>query len=146
KEQLPLGVPFRDERGRSVTLGDYCDGGKPVVLVLAQYRCPMLCTLILNGLTDGLRELAGKEGFKVGEQFTVVVVSFDDRETPELAAAKKASHVEAYGFGGAGGWHFLTGVKASIEKLADQAGFQFRYDARKDAFAHASGILLLTPK
>ncbi len=147
KEQIPPELAFRDERGRAVRLGDYFDGSRAVVLVLVQYRCPMLCGLVLGGLTDGLRELAGKRGFKIGEHFTVVTVSFDEREKPELAAAKKSAHVEAYGFpGAAAGWHFLTGDKGSIEKLTDKAGFAFRHDAQTDQFAHDTGILLLTPE
>src|SRR6266542_4055136 len=147
KEQVPLRLPFRDEHGQMVRLGDYFDGSRPVILVLVQYRCPMLCNLVLNGLTESLRDLAGKRGFRVGEQFTVVTVSFDERETPELAAAKKAAHIEAYGFPGAAeGWHFLTGEKEAIAELADRCGFEFRYDAKKDQFAHPSGILVLTPE
>ncbi|MBI1914124.1 MAG: SCO family protein, partial [Planctomycetes bacterium] len=144
KEQIPPGLRFRDERGYSVRLGDYFGGSRPVILVLVQYRCPMLCNLVLNGLTESLRCLAGKKGFRGGEQFRVVTVSFDERETPDLAAAKKAAHVEAYGFPGAAeGWHFLTGEKEEIAKLADKCGFAFRYDAKKDQFAHPSGILIL---
>src|SRR5207253_6057002 len=101
KEQVPPDLRFRDEYGKAVRLGDYFDGHRPVVLVLVQYRCPMLCNLVLNGLTESLRDLAGKKGFRVGEQFRVVTVSFDERETPELAAAKKATHIEKYGFPGA---------------------------------------------
>src|SRR5262245_699867 len=123
KEKVPPELPFRDERGRRVRLGDYFDGRRPVILVLVQYRCPMLCNLILNGLTESLRDLAGKRGFRIGEQFTVVTVSFDEREGPELAAAKKAAHIEAYGFPDAAeGWHFLTGDKKEIAELADKCG------------------------
>ncbi len=147
KGKIPPGLRFRDEHGKSVRLGDYFDGRRPVILVLVQYRCPMLCNLVLNGLTESLRDLAGKKGFRIGEQFTVVTVSFDERETPELAAAKKAAHIEAYGFPGAAeGWHFLTGEKEAIAELADRCGFEFRYDAKKDQFAHPSGILVLTPE
>src|SRR5207248_6756271 len=124
KEQVPLSLSFRDEHGKTVRLGDYVDDSRPVILVLVQYRCPMLCNLVLNGLTESLRDLAGKRGFRVGEQFRVVIVSFDERETPELAAAKKSAHVEKYGFSGAAeGWHFLTGKKEEIAKLADKCGF-----------------------
>jgi len=147
KEQVPLDLYFRDERGRRVRLGDYFGGNRPVVLVLVQYRCPMLCNLVLNGLTESLRDLAAKRSFRVGEQLRVVTVSFDERETPDLAAAKKATHIEAYGFPGAAeGWHFLTGEKEEIAKLAEKCGFAFRYDAKKDQFAHPSGILILTPE
>jgi protein SCO1/2 len=139
-EQVPLNLPFNDECGRTVSLGDYFDG-KPVLLVLAYYRCPMLCTQVLNGLIFGLRGVS----FNAGDEFQVVVVSFDERETPDLAAAKKASYVRAYGRpGGERGWHFLTGAQASIDRLTRAVGFRYRYDPKQDQFAHGSGIMLLT--
>src|SRR5436190_2148072 len=108
-EQVPLDLTFRDEADRAVRLGDYF-GDKPVLLVLAYYRCPMLCTQVLNKLGDAL----GGVKLNAGADFHVVVVSFDAREKPELAAAKKASYVENYGRPGAdAGWHFLTGEQAS---------------------------------
>src|SRR5262245_32328464 len=147
KEKIPPGLRFRDEHGRSVRLGDYFDGRRPVILVLVQYRCPMLCNLVLNGLTESLRDLAGKKGFRVGEEFTVLTVSFDEREKPALAAAQKTAQVGAYGFSGAAeGWHFLTGEKKEISELAEKCSFEFRYDAKKDQFAHLPGILVLTPE
>jgi protein SCO1/2 len=85
-ERVPLDIPFRDESGRRVALGD-CTGGKPTILVLAYYRCPMLCTEVLNGLLDVLRAMPAD----VGSNFNVVVMSFDPRERPPLAAVKKAS-------------------------------------------------------
>ena len=139
--QVPLDTDFRDEEGRSVRLGDYF-GDKPVVLVLAYFRCPMLCTQVLNGLVDGLRGVP----WDIGDQFRVLTVSFDAREGPELAAAKKASYLESYGRPGtADGWHFLTGERAAIDRLAEAVGFHYEYDAEKDQFAHASGIMVLTP-
>jgi protein SCO1/2 len=141
-EQVPLDLQFRDEAGQTVRLGD-CLGGKPAILVLAYYRCPMLCTQVLNGLVDGLRGVP----FSIAEQFNVVTVSFDARETPELAAAKKASYVEEYGRPrAAAGWHFLTGEQASIDCLTQAVGFRYRYDPAQDQFAHASCILVLTPQ
>jgi protein SCO1/2 len=140
-EQVPLELTFRDEQGRSVTLGD-CLGGKPAVLVLAYYRCPRLCNLVLNGLLDALRAVP----FDAGEQYQVIVVSIDPRETPQLAAAKKAAHVEAYGRPGTeAGWHFLTGEQPAIDRLAEAVGFRYFYDADKEQFAHASGVMVLTP-
>lgn len=140
-EQAPLDAEFRNEAGRTVRFGD-CLGGKPTVLVLSYFRCPMLCTQVLNGLVEGLRGIP----FDVGREFNVVTVSFDDRETPELAAAKKASYVEDYGRpGAAAGWHFLTGEQASITRLTNAVGFRYRYDRHQDQFAHASGIVILTP-
>jgi protein SCO1/2 len=139
--QVPLGLTFRAEDGRPVTLGE-CVEGKPTVLVLAYYRCPRLCTQVLNGLVKGLRGVP----FSAGREFNVVVVSFDDREKPELAAAKKAAYVEDYGRPGAeAGWHFLTGEQVPILRLANAVGFQFRYDPKHDQFAHPSCVTLLTP-
>src|SRR5262249_5353897 len=113
------------------------------ILVLAYYRCPMLCNQVLNGLVDGLRGVR----FDPGEEFQVVTVSFDAREKPELAAAKKASYVESYGRPtAAGGWHFLTGAQESIDRLTQAVGFRYVYDQKQDQFAHASGIMLLTPQ
>lgn len=141
-EQVPLDVAFNDEAGQTIQLGDFFDG-KPVILVLAYYRCPMLCTQVLNGLVDSLRGIP----FSVGDQFQVVTVSFDAREQPALAAAKKASYVESYGRpGAAAGWHFLTGGQESIDRLTRAVGFRYGYDAQQDQFAHASGIVVLTPQ
>jgi cytochrome c oxidase subunit II len=140
--QVPLDLEFRDETGRAVRLGDYFRG-KPVILVLAYYRCPMLCTQVLNGLLDALRGLP----FVSGNEFQIVTVSFDPRETPELAAAKKKSYVEGYGRPGAEeGWHFLTGQQPAIDRLTQAVGFRSHYDARQGQFAHASGIMLVTPQ
>jgi protein SCO1 len=140
-EQVPQDLAFRDEAGRSVTLAD-CGAGKPVILVLVQYRCPMLCTEVLNGLVQALQHIT----FNAGNQFEVVVVSFDSRENSELAAEKKQHYLESYGRPEtAFGWHFLTGEQGSIDALAQAVGFRYSYDAQTDKFAHASGIVLLTP-
>ena len=140
-EQVPPDLAFRDEAGNAVRLGDYF-AGKPVVLVLAYYRCPTLCNQVLSGLLDSLR----KVGLDAGDLFQVVAVSFDAREQPELAAAKKATFVEAYGRAGAGrGWHFLTGEQPAINALARAVGFRYTYDPDRDQFAHAGGIMVLTP-
>lgn len=141
-EQVPLDLKFRDESGREVHLSDYFDG-KPVVLVLAYFRCPMLCTQVLNGLTNTLRAVP----FEMGKQYRVLTVSFDPREEPDLAAAKKASYVGSYGRPGADdGWHFLTGDQSNIERLTKAVGFRYVYDPALDQFAHASGIMVLTPQ
>jgi protein SCO1/2 len=140
--QVPLDLEFRDETGQTVRLRDCCDG-KPVVLVLAYYRCPMLCTRVLNGLVDGLRGIP----YTIGQEFNVVTVSFDARETPAMAAAKKTNYVEDYGRPGAArGWHFLTGEQTSIDRLVQAVGFIYNYDPHNDQFVHASGIILLTPR
>jgi protein SCO1/2 len=139
--QVPLDLAFNDEAGQPIRLGDYF-GSKPVILVLAYYRCPMLCTQVLNGLVRALLDIT----FDVGKEFNVVTVSFDPRETPALAAAKKKTYLERYGRPGAeAGWHFLTGTEDSIRRLTVAVGFRYTYDAKKDQFAHASGIMVLTP-
>ncbi len=140
--QVPLDAEFRDENGQTVKLGDYF-GDKPVILVLAYYRCPMLCTQVLNGLVQALLDVP----LDMGRDYTVVTVSFDPRETPELAAAKKKSYLERYGRPGAdAGWHFLTGEQEPITRLTEAVGFRYRYDSVNDQFAHASGITILTPE
>jgi protein SCO1/2 len=140
-EQVPLDLAFKDESGQPVRLGDYFQG-KPVILVLAYYRCPMLCTQVLNGLVRALLDIP----LDVGKEFEVVTVSFDPRETPELAAAKKKTYLERYGRpGAAAGWHFLTGEQDAIRRLTESVGFRYTYDPRNDQFAHASGLLVLTP-
>ncbi len=122
-------------------LGDYFTH-KPVILVLAQYRCPMLCTQVLNGLVRAMLDLS----LSAGDEFEVVTVSFDPRETPDLAAAKKKTYLERYGRPGAEhGWHFLTGEDTDIRRLTEAVGFHYTYDAKNDQFAHASGIVLATP-
>jgi protein SCO1/2 len=140
--QAPLDDDFLDENGKTTTLRA-CMDNKATVLVLAYFRCPRLCTQVLNDLTAGLRDIP----WNIGEEFNVVTVSFDDRETPELAAAKKQSYVEEYGRRGAEkGWHFLTGRQQSIIRLANAVGFQFRYDPKNDQFAHPSCVIVLTPE
>lgn len=140
-QQVPLGAAFHDEAGREVRLGDYFTN-KPVILVLIQYQCPMLCGEILNGLVRAMLDMS----LSAGKDFEVLTVSFDSREGPDLAVAKKAAYLERYGRPGAErGWHFLTGDEDSIHRLTEAVGFHYTYDAEKDRFAHASGIMLLTP-
>jgi protein SCO1/2 len=140
--QVPLDLMFRDETGKAVRLGDYF-GGKPVILSLAYYECPMLCTLVLNGLASALKVLS----FDIGKQFNVVTVSFNPTETPALAAAKKETYLKAYGRAGAAdGWHFLTGEAAAIERLTEAVGFHYQYDPERKQYAHAAGIMILTPQ
>jgi protein SCO1/2 len=141
-EQVPPDLTFRDERGRSVRLGDYF-GRRPVILVLAYYNCTMLCPLVLEGLTRTLRAIS----FDAGAQFDVLAVSIHPGETPTLAATRKAHYLERYRRPGAeGGWHFLTGEETAIRALARAVGFRYGYDAAKGQFAHAAGVLLLTPE
>lgn len=142
-EQIPLDAEFKDSTGRTVRLSEYFKGTKPVVLALVFYKCPMLCNQILNGVLASVRS----QSFTVGREFDVLTVSFDPRETFALAAEKKASYIERYNRPGAEtGWHFLTGDEANIRKLTDAVGFHYNYDAKTDQFAHAAGIMLLTPE
>ena len=141
-EQIPLDATFRDEAGREVRLGQYV-GEKPTILVMAYYQCPMLCTLVLNGLVGTLRTLS----FDVGKEFNVLTVSFNPSETPELAAQKKENYLREYGRPGAGeGWHFLTGEPASIARLAQALGYRYKYIPEEKQFAHAAAIMVLTPE
>ena len=141
-EQIPPGLTFRDETGKSVQLGDYF-GKKPMILNLVYYQCPMLCGEVLSGLESALRVLK----FDVGKEFDVLTISFDPKETPEMAAAKKAEYLKRYGRPGASqGWHFLTGPADSIAALTKAAGFQYQYDPQSGQFAHATAIIVLTPE
>ena len=140
-EQIPLDLEFCDERGRPVRLEKFF-GEKPVVLTLVYYQCPMLCTQVLNGV---LRTANGVN-LKIGQDYTIVTISFDPRETPKLAAEKKRRYAGAYRPGGAErGWHFLTGSRASIDRLTKAVGFRYHFDRASDQFAHSSGIVLATP-
>jgi protein SCO1/2 len=144
--QAPLDADFLDEQGQTVTLGD-CMAGKTTVLVLAYYRCPKLCTQVLNDLGSGLKDVLQRTSWTLGEQLNVVTVSFDDRETPEMAAAKKESYRKEYRLPNMDkDWHFLTGRQQSILRLANAVGFQFRYDPKNDLFAHPACIVILTPE
>lgn len=140
-QQVPLDLPFYDENGKAVKLGDYF-GQKPVVLSLVYYECPMLCTEVLNGMLHTFRALK----FNIGDQFNVVTVSFNPLEKPGLAMAKKRVYVGLYGRPGASeGWHFLTGDEPAIEQLARAVGFHYKYDPTTGQYAHATGIMVLTP-
>jgi protein SCO1/2 len=140
--RVPLGLAFRDEAGRAVKLADYF-GRRPVLLVLAYYHCPMLCDLVLQGVETSLKPLA----LAPGREFDVVVASIDPAETPAMAAAEKRQILARYGRPDtAAGWHFLTGPQASISRLAGAVGFRYVYDPRRNEFAHAAGIVILTPE
>jgi protein SCO1/2 len=142
--QLPTDLTFRDEAGNDITLGA-CIGGKPTVLVLAYYRCPMNCTDVLNGLVDAMRAMPAD--FSVGGAFNVVTISFDPKEQPGLAAEKKASYLKMYGRPGAEtGWRFLTGNGGTIKRLTDAVGFRYAYDKVFKEYDHPSGVTVLTPE
>jgi protein SCO1/2 len=144
-QQLPLDLVFRNEKGESVKLGDYF-GKKPVMLSLVYYQCPMLCNQVLNGMVTAFKVMA----FQPGQEFEVVTVSFDPRETAALAAAKKNTYVnylpEARRARAADGWHFLSGDEANIKRLTDAVGFRYHFDEATNQFAHASAIYVTTPQ
>ena len=140
-QPVPLDAVFTDEHGRMVRLREYF-GTRPVVLAFAYYDCPMLCTLVLNGLTSALSVTS----LEPGKDFEIVTVSFDSRDTPATAAAKKASYLERYKRAGAvTGWHFLTAGQPSIDRLTKAAGFRYVWDSDTRQFAHPTGIVVLTP-
>jgi len=141
-QSIPLDIAFRDEHGNPVQLGQYF-GEKPVILSLVYYNCPMLCTQVLNGLESSLKLIP----MDIGKQFNVVTVSVDPTERPVLAEAKQALYSGLYGRPGAAeGWHFLTGDEQQIKRLANAVGFRYAYDPASKQFAHASAIMVLTPK
>ena len=141
-QQVPLDLQFRDEFGRSLPLSTYFHG-KPVLLALVYYRCPMLCTQILNGVVGSLKAVS----LTPGRDFEVVSVSFDPKDTFELAASKKQMYMRRFARADtANGFHFLTGDEANIKALTAAVGFHYKYDAATDQFAHASGIMVLTPE
>jgi len=134
-QHVPLDLPFTDETGRQVRLGEYF-GKRPVILALVYYECPMLCTQVLNGLTSALSVM----NFEPGKEFDVVAVSFNPKEGP-------GNYLERYGRAHtAAGWHFLTGPQESIARLTEAVGFKYEYDDAVKQFAHGAAIQLLTPK
>jgi protein SCO1/2 len=134
-------LSFRNEAGETVRLGDYF-GSKPIVLTPVYYQCPMLCGMLLNGLVKTLRVMP----FSAGKEFDIITFSIDPTEPPNLAAEKKQHYVRDYGKPtAAAGWHFLTGTAESIHELADEIGFRYTYDDYTKQWAHASGIVVLTP-
>lgn len=143
--QVPPGLAFRDEAGRAVALRDYF-GRRPVLLVLAYYHCPMLCDMVLTGVSGSLKTLT----LDPGKDFDVLVVSIDPHETPVQAAASRAQTLSRFGRPPAdaadAGWHFLTGPQESIAALAASVGFRYVYDTQRNEFSHAAGIVILTPE
>jgi protein SCO1/2 len=140
--QLPLDATFVDEKGKTVRLGDYFKGEKPVFLTLGYYRCPLLCSLVLNGAVDALRDV----DWDPGNEFEMVTISIDPKETPILAKLKKQNYVKYYGKASANrGWHFLTGPQESISAVSDAVGFFYRYDEKTDQYIHGAAVFLVTP-
>ena len=141
-ERLPLELAFTDERGERVTLGDFFNDGKPVVLTLVYYRCPAICNALLNGMVYTLNDME----WSAGEEFRIVTVSFDPSETHELADAKKRNYLSSYDRDpGTAGWSFLVGEESSTEALAEAVGFSYRYEPRTGLFTHAASLMICTP-
>lgn len=144
--QVPLDIAFRDEHGASITLRQILQApamqGKPAILELVYYQCPMLCTEVMNATLNSLKEIP----LEIGKDFSVITVSIDPSEKPVLAEARQIMYAGLYGRRGAvHGWHFLTGEAAAIQQLAAAVGFRYVYDKQSSQFAHASGIMVLTP-
>jgi len=140
--QVPPDLAFTDDAGKPVKLGDYF-GKKPLILNLVYYKCPMLCGEALAGLSGAMKMIK----FDVGNEYEVVTVSFNPKETTADAATKKAEFIKRYGRpGAAAGWHFLTGSPDSINALTKAVGFQYQYDAARNQYAHATAIMVLTPQ
>jgi len=140
--QISRDLVFRDEKGRALKLGEFF-GNRPMILVLGYYRCPMLCTMITDGLINALENLRAN----VGTDFDVVQVSIAPDETPAAAAEKKALYLRRYGRpGAAAGWHCLVGDAKEITLLTDEVGFRSAYDRDIKQYAHPSGVIVLTPE
>ena len=141
-DQIPLGLEFVDEHGYDIVLGDYFDGEKPIIITLNYYRCPMLCSLTLNGLTAGLEEME----WTLGEEFDVVTLSINPKEDAKLAMTNKNGYLGHYDREGADkGWHFLTGDQENITTLADALGFGYVFDEYTGEFHHTASIIFMTP-
>ena len=141
-QPISAGLTFQDSSGRRVALSDLFNS-KPTLLVLGYYHCPMLCTLINDGMIEALQELR----FNIGRDFNVINLSIDPHETAAVAAIKKRQYLKRYGRdGAASGWHFLTGSKQSIAQLSNEAGFRFKLDPVSNEYAHPSGFIVLTPE
>ncbi len=138
--QVPLNLQFQDSTGKTITLGDYVTD-QPVILVLAYYRCPRLCSRVLNELVKTLRQIP----LDLGNDYVVLTVSFDPRETAELAAANKQAYLEAYGKPSEC-WYFLTGKEPNIKRLADAVGFRYVWDEKRNQYQHSTAVMVLTPK
>jgi protein SCO1 len=141
-ESIPLDLVFRDEAGKAVRLSQYF-GKRPVILSLVYFNCPMLCGMTTDGLVRSVRALR----FEPGTDYEILSVSFDPKETPEMASEKKRGVMAQYGRkSGPLGWHFLTGDAASVAALTSAVGFRYVWDAEQKQFAHATGVTLLTPQ
>ncbi len=138
-------LSFVDETGQTVSLQNYLDDKRPVILTLVYYSCPNLCNFLLNGLTDTLRQIP----WEIGQQFQIVTISIDPTENSVLAAKKKQTYLKSYGRQNPAienGWHFLTGSAENIQKIAQEVGFEYRYDTEQKQYAHSAVMVVLSPK
>lgn len=141
--QLPLDAQLFDEQGQVVTLGSFFKPKRPVILTLNYYSCPMLCTLVLNGAVEAMREIP----FVPGQQFEVVTISIDPRDDARVASMKKANYVASLGKdSAANGWHFLTGTEAEVRRVANAVGFSYKWVEERKEYAHAAAIFVITPE
>jgi len=141
--QVPLDLAFLDEHGNAVTIADYVNGEKPVIITLNYYRCPMLCSLTLNGLTTGMKEMK----VNLGSDFDVITVSINPDEKPPLAKTNQEGYLSQYDREGAeDGWHFLTGDQRNITKLADALGFGYVFEPKTGEYLHTASIMFITPE
>lgn len=141
-EQIPLDVELLDGEGRQVTLGQLLPGDKPLLLTLVYYDCPMLCNLVLNGLVTGLKDVS----LKLGEDFHMVTVSVDPKDTPHQSLQRRRKHLQSMGHNERAPWHFLTGTEAEVRRLADAVGFRYNYDPDTKQYAHPAVVLALSPE
>jgi protein SCO1/2 len=140
--KAPMELSFKDENGKDVTLGSYFNQGKPVILVLAYYECPMLCTFVLNALAENITKIPN---WRAGKQFQVVTVSISPKETPELALEKKKNYLRTIGMPeNSSAWVFLTDPHNNAAKLAEQIGFQYHYDQKQEQYAHPAVAFVFT--
>lgn len=140
-EKIDLDLTFINEGGQKVKLRDYFGQGKPVLLDLVYYRCPMLCNLVLNGQTDAMRKIP----WEPGADYTVLTISIDPTETAQLAREKRAVYLSNYGKP-APGWHFFSDDNGNVKKLAEQIGFKYKYDGKIEQYSHPSVITVLSPE
>jgi protein SCO1/2 len=144
-ESLPFDAKFKNEDGKEIALGDLFRSGRPVILALVYYECPMLCNQVLNGLSGSMKGMS----LDPGKDYDVIAISFDARENdkPGLAANKRQSYIDRFDRKGTeSGWHFLTGDQASIDAVTKAAGFKYEWDEKSNQFAHASGVMVVTPE
>lgn len=141
--QVPLDLAFQDETGQSVMLRDYFKPGRPILLSIVYYRCPMLCSLVLNGMVNALNEI----DLTPGDDFDLLTVSFDASETPNLAEAKRQNYLREYtNPHAADSWHFLVGGQESVDALTSAVGFRYKWIEDRKEFAHQAAIYVLTPE